>query len=80
MSVVIAAESRVPERGLAGHARFALAAFKAGLARACHLGVIRDPLPEEPAHALVCGRKTASVRRRLAKASHWVVLPPKLPG
>lgn len=76
MSVVLAEESSDPQSVLAGHEGFALASFKAGLARECRLGIARDPLPEQPAHALVLGRKTKSVMRRLAKGSSWVIAPP----
>lgn len=34
-----------------------------------------DPLPGEPGHAHVVGNKTKSVRRKLALASRWAVLP-----
>jgi hypothetical protein len=76
MSVVLGAESRGAESVLAGYPGFALASIKAGLARECQQGVARDPLPEEPAHAVVFGHKTKSVRKRLAREATWVVAPP----
>ena len=42
---------------------FALAAITAGSASMNNQKVIRDPLPEEPAHGLVVGDKTKSCRR-----------------
>jgi hypothetical protein len=75
MSVVLGAESKGPASVLADHAGFALASFTAGLARECQQGIARDPLPEEPAHALVFGHKTKSVRKRLAREAIWVVPP-----
>lgn len=54
---------------------FALAAITAGIARSCQQGVAREPLPDEPAHAVVFGRKTESVKRRLAKSANWVIPP-----
>lgn len=54
---------------------FALAAITAGIARSCQQGVAREPLPDEPAHAVVFGRKSDSVKRQLAKSANWV-LPP----
>ena len=54
---------------------FAVATFTAGLARSCQQGIAREPLDEEPAHAVIFGRKTDSVKRRLAKSSHWVLAP-----
>jgi hypothetical protein len=38
--------------------------------------IVRDPLPNEPAHALVVGHKTTGSRRRWARAAIWVVEPP----
>jgi hypothetical protein len=79
MSVVLAdlviQSGRGPEHILHGHDGFALAEITAGLARAKAQGVIRDPLPQEPAHGLVFGNKTDSVSRALAKRSVWVIEP-----
>jgi hypothetical protein len=75
MSVVIADESRGQAAVLAGHEGYGLAAFTAHLARECRLRIARAPTDDEPAHAVVVGRKTDSVRRRLARGSDWVVLP-----
>lgn len=84
MSVVladdVAASGRSPQDVLAGHAGFALAAFAAGLARECRQGVMRDPLPEEAAHALVFGEKPERVGRRIAKSATWVIPPGDEPG
>jgi hypothetical protein len=78
MSVVLAEDAKGPEGVLAGHPGFALASFKARLARQCGQGITRDPLPEEPAHALVFGPKTKATRRRLARESVWVIPPPSM--
>ncbi len=64
---------------LVGHTGFALAAVKAGDARACGQGIARDPLPEQRAHALLFGAKPKSVQRRLAKAAMWAVEPQQTP-
>lgn len=77
MSVVLANESRGPNSVLRGHEEgFTLASITAGLARECSQGVARKPLTEEPAHAVVFGRKTDRVRRRFAKEAKWII-PPK---
>jgi hypothetical protein len=80
MSVVLAdlvlASGRGPLHILTGHEGFALASITAGLARSKKQGVARDPQPDESAHALVFGKKTASVSRALAKGSVWVTEPP----
>ena len=79
MSVVLAdmvtESGRGPTAVLAGHKGFALAAITAGLARQCEQGVAREPLPDEPAHAAVFGKKTDSVKKRLARGSRWIVPP-----
>jgi hypothetical protein len=37
---------------------------------------MRDPTNDEPAHALVFGKKTRNVQRKLAKGAHWIISPP----
>jgi hypothetical protein len=39
------------------------------------LEIIEDPTDDEPAHVLVTGAKTRSVRRGLAVSSKWIVAP-----
>lgn len=79
MSIVlgdeVAASGRSADDVLAEYAGFALAAFTAGLARECEQGVMREPLADEPAHAVVFGEKPKRVGRRLAKSAVWVVPP-----
>jgi len=65
------AESAI--KGLKG---FALAAITAGLARSRGQGIQRDPVPENPAHALVFGKKTKSTRTAFAVGATWVIQPP----
>lgn len=79
MSVILASQGTV-ERALEGHDGFSLVAIRMSVARELGLGIVRDPLPTEPAHAKLFGRKTSSVRRRLAKQSQWVVLAARKPG
>ena len=64
-----------PASVLLGLEGFALASITAGLARECGQGVSRDPTDDEPAHALVFGKKTGSVRGRFAKECRWVIEP-----
>lgn len=54
---------------------FALAAITAGCVRINKQKVVRDPLPEEPAHALVIGNKTRSRRRNFANEAVWIIEP-----
>lgn len=59
MSVDIASLSSV-EQTLSGHENFQIAAFSAGQAREIDCKVVRNPLPENPAHALVIGSHKSS--------------------
>jgi hypothetical protein len=54
-----------------------IAEFTAGHARhGCHLAVARDPLPNEPWHAIVIGKKKKqNVRRQLRDGCQMVVRP-----
>jgi hypothetical protein len=76
MSVFLAAEARDLRHALAGHQGFALASITAALARGLGLGIAKEPLPDEPAHAVVFGRKNKRVSRRLALGSRWIIPPP----
>jgi hypothetical protein len=80
MSVVLAEmvteSGRGPAAVLTRHEGFALAAITAGLVRTCEQGVTREPLSDEPAHAVVFGRKTDSIKKKLARGSRWIVPPP----
>ncbi len=80
MSVVLGDEvlaaGRDPASVLTGHDGFALAAIPAAVVRSCGQGVMRDPMPGEPHHALVYGYKPKSVQRRFAREATWVIPPP----
>ncbi|HMQ14583.1 MAG TPA: hypothetical protein PKC49_01295 [Phycisphaerae bacterium] len=58
------------------HEGYGLASLTAGQARQCGQAVARDPLPNEPAHGLLVGPKTKSIRKRLAAAAAWVISLP----
>ena len=79
MSVFLASVMEETCRGPAdtvlGHVGFGLASFTAGLARSCGQGVASDPEPDEPAHAVVFGRKTDSVRNKLRRGSRLLIVP-----
>jgi hypothetical protein len=74
MSVNIAGET-TKERTLKGFEDHYIVAFTAGFARSLKQGVMRRPLPDEPAHADVFGKKTKSVRKQFANQCSWVVPP-----
>ncbi len=73
---VIAAEGDSPDRVMAGHGDFGLVSVAAKWFRQKEQTVHANPLPDETAHALVCGRKTKSHRKWFAKQSKWVICPP----
>lgn len=75
LATVLAAEDRNPESVLAGHNGYASASITAGLARAHDQTVHPDPLPEESAHAVVCGDKKTSVKRAFSRTAVWIIEP-----
>lgn len=79
MSVVLAdgvrEAGRTPDSVLVGYTDYALAMITAGTARECHQNIVRDPTPEEPAHAVVFGRKTKAVKRKFALEARWAIPP-----
>lgn len=68
---------------LAGHEGYGLVWFTAQLARSLALAIVRDPQgAADPAHALVAGKKTEAVRKKLEGGSQWAIpqdkpLPPE---
>ena len=75
LAEIVEATDRAPSDVLTGFEGYGLAAVTAGQARGCQQGVARDPLPEEPAHAFVFGKKTKRAKRCLAKKAKWVIWP-----
>lgn len=79
MSVVLGQEVLADGRDAASIVQdfdgFCLASVTAGLARSLNQGVARRPLPDEPAHAEVFGKKTDSVRRKFARSAVWIIGP-----
>lgn len=72
MSVDRAALRRVEET-LKAHDGYGAVALIAADARALDQKVHADPTLLNPAHALVVGKKTGSISKKLAAASTWVV-------
>jgi hypothetical protein len=77
MSVVLAREGRTPASALAGHVNFGVVELDVALLEELGLTVRPDPVAREPDHAVVEGRKTDAVRKRMAKGAKWVVRPPE---
>ena len=76
LSDLMLASDRGPSDAIANLERFALAAITAGLARQLDQTVAHEPDEDEPAHAVVIGKKTSKVRKRFAKEAEWVIPPP----
>jgi len=67
------------EAAIVGFDGFALAGFTAGFARhECNQGIERAPLPKDPAHAYVFGKKTDGVKGKFARKGATWVIPPKV--
>ncbi|MGH9840415.1 MAG: hypothetical protein ACREEM_16675 [Blastocatellia bacterium] len=78
MSAYLAEECKEPQIVLVNHDGFGLVAITAKLARECNQLIARQPVPGPPGHIVVVGKKTDSVRKKLARAAakNWVVRPP----
>ena len=76
MSVVVVREGRDPQEVLVEHEGFALVSLSLENLAECDQRLVADPQPDEPDHAIVVGHKTDGTRRKMAKASRWVVSPP----
>lgn len=70
------AAGRSPESTIASYPAWGLVAITARVARDCEQAIVRDPVPEEPAHGLVAGKKTGGRKNTFKRAARWVVLPP----
>lgn len=77
MSVILSSDGTIA-RAMQGHKGFLLVGVRMCDARELRLGIVRAPLPEEPAHAKLFGPKTRAVRRQLAKRCEWVIMPPRV--
>ena len=52
-----------------------LVAVTAGEARGLDQAVVRDPQPDDAAHALICGTQSRSIVRRLTNMAKWIRYP-----
>lgn len=77
---IVVGSGGTPKAYLADHKAYALASITASLARSSKppQSVCPDPLPDQPAHALVVGPKPKSPSRRFAVEAVWVIKPPNL--
>lgn len=60
---------------LAGHEGYALVAITAGLARQGGQAVARDPIPENPHHGVVFGKKPRSLRNAFKRQCECIYDP-----
>lgn len=73
LEMSVALESSLRSRGesttavLRGHEGFALVSITAQLARELNQAVARNPLPGDPDHAVVYGKKTDGARKRMSR-------------
>ncbi|MBI2930471.1 MAG: hypothetical protein HYY16_02370 [Planctomycetes bacterium] len=67
-----------PANALLRHPEHALVSITAGDARKAGQKVAREPLADQPSHAVIVGNKTYSVKRSLARAARWVFVPPEI--
>ena len=59
---------------LNGYEGYSLVRFLADAARQRYLPVVHDPVFDNRAHTLVCGKKTNSIAKGLSNESEWVHL------
>ena len=79
LETVMAQAGRAPEEAVRDYPGYGLAAFTAAHARGLNQAVARDPLPEEPAHGIVYGRKKrGGIAQKLRDAALWVKAPPRI--
>lgn len=75
LATIVRETGRTDADVLAHFEGFALASLTAGQARECKQEVARNPLPDEPAHAYVIGKKTKGAKKCLARSAKWVISP-----
>jgi hypothetical protein len=78
LEAVMARDLRLPADLLRNYRGYGLAAITAAHARSLNQAVATDPLPEEPAHAVVFGQKRrGGIGGKLRDGAIWVVTPPQ---
>jgi hypothetical protein len=76
VSVAISGETNLTTF-LRDYTKHSVIEFSAGAARAANCTIVRDPLPDDPAHALVCGSRShgqlsKTQQERLKQASRII--------
>lgn len=62
-----------PDVALDNHEGFGLVMLTEELVGECNLTVVERDVPGPPGHVLLVGKKTSSVRKRLATGAEWVI-------
>lgn len=75
IGVVLERHNRRPEDVIAKFPGYGLYRLTAGFVRSLGLGVVLDPTDEEQWHGSIYGKKTGSIKARLAVNGEWVVRP-----
>lgn len=65
-----------PKKTVSEYPSCGVASLLAGLARKLDQQVLNDPIPTNVAHSIVRGKKTKSIRKKLAKGSTVILSPP----
>ena len=74
-SVDIMVEGFDPLAQLDGLDGYGLVSISVLNIRNAGLGIVPDPLPDNPHHANLQGKKTRGVKRQLALSAEWIVMP-----
>jgi hypothetical protein len=75
LEYILIDDARPATSVLVGYESNGLIAQTARWVRTWQQGVVRDPIPEEIAHAQVMGPKNSNTRRKLAKIYEWIFIP-----
>lgn len=73
ISAFIALKCQTPATALDGHEGFGLIMVTEELVTNCNLQIVEKEVPGPPGHVLLVGRKTYSVRKKLAREAAWVI-------
>lgn len=59
---------------------YLMVALNVGFLCSLQLGVATEPPTDDPGHVWVFGKKTTSIKRRLATDANWVIPPQEPPS
>lgn len=57
---------------------YLMVALNVGFLRSLRLGIATEPPTDDPGHVWVFGKKTTSIKRRIATHATWVIPPQEL--